>query len=133
MKIAPLLACSAGLTMFGAGARAAPSAVELQGCAGLPCAAFQANGQVAFKLLIDTGNAQSVLDLVRAKALGVALRPYQSKSGQVVPGYQVGTLKGPDAGPRIVGRCEISGGRPAKGHRQGRFSERRRHALVSRP
>jgi hypothetical protein len=105
MTIAHLLACSAGLMLLNAGAHAAavPSAVELQVCSGLPCATFQTAGPTAFKLLIDTGNAQSVLDLNRAKALGVALAPYQSKSGEMVPGYQVGTLKGLALGNESLG------------------------------
>ena len=104
MTIAYLLACSAGLMLLNAGAHAAvPSAVELQACSGLPCATFQTAGPTAFKLLIDTGNAQSVLDLNRAKALGVALAPYHSKSGEAVPGYQVGTLKGLTLGNESLG------------------------------
>jgi hypothetical protein len=104
MNIAPLLAGSLGLIMISGSALAAePRSVEMQSCSGLPCATFQTSGPASFKLLIDTGNAQSVLDLNRAKALGVALVPYQSKDGKVVPGYQVGTLKGLTLGGESLG------------------------------
>jgi hypothetical protein len=104
MNLAPLFAGPLGLMVISSGALAAtPATVELQACSGLPCATFQSAGPASYKLLIDTGNAQSVLDLTRAKALGVALVPYQSKSGQVVPGYQIGTLKGLTLGGESLG------------------------------
>jgi hypothetical protein len=103
MNFAPLFAGSLGLMLIGGGTlAAAPPSAELNSCSGLPCATFQ-SGPASFNLLIDTGNAQSVLDLNRAKALGVALVPYQSKSGEAVPGYQVGTLKGLTLGGELLG------------------------------
>ena len=47
------------------------------------------------------------MDLQRAEALGVALAPSQSISGEVVPGYQIGTLKGLTLGNESLGDVKL--------------------------
>jgi hypothetical protein len=110
MRIVTMMACKWGWVFACASAVAAtPQRIhssELLACSGLPCADFQAAG-TSIKLLIDTGNAHSVLDLDRAKALGLTLAPYQSKSGQLVPGYQVGTLKDLRLGSESLGDVQV--------------------------
>lgn len=83
------------LVIAGWGATPARAASEqpLGDCSGLPCVTLAAGGAAPLTMLIDTGNGASVLDLGKAKALGLALTPYTSRSGKTIPGYFTATLK----------------------------------------
>ena len=66
--------------------------VPLLSCSGMPCVeAIVANGR-HLKLLIDTGNANSVLDRTIADADGISLQPVNGPDGKPYPGYATGTV-----------------------------------------
>ncbi len=67
----------------------APTEVKMLDCAGLPCVDVQIGASKPVRLMLDTGNGQSVLDLAQARALGLTLEPYLSRSGKAVPGVFV--------------------------------------------
>jgi hypothetical protein len=79
---------------------AAPTQVKMLDCAGLPCVDVRIGSSAPIRLMIDTGNGHSVLDLAQAKALGLTLVPHANRSGQTVlglfdakaPSVQVGNL-----------------------------------------
>lgn len=67
--------------------------VDMLDCNGLPCVTVQTPAGASVKLLIDTGDAASVLDADKAKAMGLAVEPAKDKNGKPVDGYFVATLK----------------------------------------
>jgi hypothetical protein len=98
-----LLALLTSLAAFSARGADAP----LLRCQGLPCADFTASQVPKLRLLIDTGNAKSILDLERARALGATLAPYLNQKGEAVPDYQIATLHGLMLGKDPVGDVQF--------------------------
>jgi len=78
--------CVTVLAGLGMALAAGAKEVAMGDCSGLPCASFDLGGGKTATLMIDTGNAHPVLDLARAKALGLELQPYVGRSGKIVPG-----------------------------------------------
>jgi hypothetical protein len=77
--------------------------VEMLDCSGLPCVSAQTAGGTSLTLMIDTGDASSLLDVAKAKAMGLALEPAKDKSGKPVDGYFVATLKNVRLGQDVLG------------------------------
>jgi len=94
---------AAAAMLLAGGAQA--SEVEMLDCSGMPCVTVQAAGGTSLKLLIDTGNSNSVLDLSQAKSLGLAIDPVPvtDSSGKPIPGYFVSTLKDVRIGQDTLG------------------------------
>lgn len=88
-------------TSVSAVARAAD--VDMLECSGLPCISVTSESAPPLKLLIDTGDAYSVIDIARAKALGLTIVPAKDSSGQPAPGYFFATVKGVKAGQEQLG------------------------------
>ena len=84
----------------------APPGARMLDCSGLPCAEFRA-GSASVKLLIDTGNAVSTLDLARAQAMNLELTPYKRADGELVPGYQSAVLKNFRLGSERLGDVTV--------------------------
>lgn len=89
MRKALAIAASGFLTVFsGFGICAhAATQIDMLNCSGLPCINVQLAGGKTATLLLDTGNATSVLDLKQAQDLGLALEPYKTPDGKEVPNY----------------------------------------------
>jgi hypothetical protein len=102
------IATASAFILVGGGAWAAggSAGVPMAECGGVVCAQFQ-SGQVPIKLLIDTGNAVSVLDLARAQAMKLELAPYKRANGEVVPGYQSAVLKNLQLGEETLGDVQV--------------------------
>lgn len=81
--------------------------VALGDCSGLPCAGFDLGDGRTATLLIDTGNDHPVLDLERARSLGLALQPYVSRSGKTVPGVYRATLPDLRLGGESLGSADL--------------------------
>ena len=77
--------------------------VDMLDCSGLPCVTVQTPGGASLKLLIDTGDVSSVLDVSTAKAMGLAVEPAKDKSGKPIDGYFVATLKDARLGKDALG------------------------------
>lgn len=72
--------------------------VAMLDCEGLPCVTVQLSATHSVKLLFDSGNAVSILDIRRAQALGLPLAPYRNRSGQLVPGVFLAQVRGAKLG-----------------------------------
>jgi hypothetical protein len=58
--------------------------VDMLDCGGFACVSLELGAGKSVKVLIDSGNVRSILDLAQAKALGLTLGPY-TRDGKVVP------------------------------------------------
>ena len=101
LGIALFLVCSATL------AAQAP-APQFKGgpmidCSGLPCVDVTADGGAHLSLLIDTGNNHSLIDLAKAKELGLKLDPVNGPDGKPYPGYFLTSLKDVKLGDAALG------------------------------
>jgi hypothetical protein len=72
-------------TLVTCAAQTAPRRVEMLDCSGLPCVDVQLGAAAPTRLMLDTGNAHSVLDLAQAHSLGLTLEPYVNRAGKTVP------------------------------------------------
>jgi hypothetical protein len=77
--------------------------VAMLDCSGLPCVNVQTPDGASLTLMIDTGDASSVLDVAKAKAMGLAVEPAKDKSGKLVDGYFRATLKDVRLGQDVLG------------------------------
>jgi hypothetical protein len=87
-----ILACGIATATEGKADSNTGTQVDMLDCAGLPCITLQLAAGKPVKLLLDSGDATSVLDLGEAKALGLPLEPYKGHDGKVVPGYFTTTV-----------------------------------------
>jgi Aspartyl protease len=70
----------------------ATAQVNLIDCSGLAGISVQLAAGKPSTLLLDTGNAISILNLKEAKNLGLTLEPYRSEDGTVIPNYFLSTV-----------------------------------------
>lgn len=82
--------------------------VALLDCGGLPCVTVQLAAGRSVKLLLDSGNAVSILDLRQAKALGLPLTPYRNRAGQLVPGVFLAQVSGARLGNAVLPPLRIA-------------------------
>ncbi|MFY9985709.1 MAG: aspartyl protease family protein [Chthoniobacterales bacterium] len=84
-----------GLAAIALGSTAAGAAtqVDLIDCSGLPGVTVQIGTSKPVKLLLDTGNAVSILNLNDAKSLGLSVEPYKTRDGKVIPDYFTTTVE----------------------------------------
>jgi hypothetical protein len=76
-------------------------------CAGLPCVQLTLTNGKQLKMLIDTGDAQSVLDAGVAKELGLDVQPVKGGDGKVVPGYGQALVSGAKIGDGLMGDVKL--------------------------
>jgi Aspartyl protease len=72
-------------------------------CSGLPCVDVTATGVTHLRLLIDTGNNNSLLDLGKAKELGLKIDALNGPDGKPYPGYFLASLKDVKLGDAALG------------------------------
>ena len=89
-----LMLCMAVAVAGGAplSAQTAATGVPLLECSGLPCVDVTVAGGKHLKMLIDTGNVNSVLDRTIAEGIGIILQPVKGPDGKPYPGYASGTI-----------------------------------------
>ncbi len=92
--------------LFAASAQAA-SEQKMQDCSGLPCVSLELGDGTMLKVLVDTGNSTSVLDLSTAQRLGLALSPAKHADGTPIPGYFFATLKNVRFGEEALGDVKV--------------------------
>ena len=66
-------------------ATATAAETQMLDCGGFACLSLELGAGKSLKVLFDSGNARSILDIGEAKALGLTLEPY-TRDGKVVPG-----------------------------------------------
>jgi Aspartyl protease len=76
-------------------------------CSGLPCAEVTVAGGAHLRMLVDTGNPNSVLDLAKATELGIKLKPLLGPDGKPYARYSVGTIKDVRLGDVTLGDIEL--------------------------
>jgi hypothetical protein len=76
-------------------------------CAGLPCVDATLAGGKHLKMLIDTGDVNSVLDTHVAKGLGLEVSPVKDADGNAIPGYGKAVLHGLKMGDAALGDVKV--------------------------
>jgi hypothetical protein len=71
--------------LFTTNVSAAGTGAVMLDCGGFACLPLEVGAGKSIKVLFDSGNVRSILDLAEAKALGLPLAPY-TRDGKVVPG-----------------------------------------------
>ncbi len=95
-----------------AGSQAYAQAPALAGgpmleCSGLPCVDVTLASGKHLRMLIDTGNVNSMLDAAVAKDLGLSLEPVMGQDGKPFPGYSKAILKGANVGNGALGDLKV--------------------------
>lgn len=88
-------------------AQTATTGMPLLECSGLPCVDVTVAGDRHLKMLLDTGNANSVLDRTVAEAMGITLQPVNGPDGKPYPGYASGTVPKIRVGDAELGDLEM--------------------------
>jgi Aspartyl protease len=76
-------------------------------CGGLPCVDVTLASGKHLKMLIDTGDVNSVLDTKVAKDLGLTVSPVKGGDGKDIPGYGSTTLSGMKVGDGELGDVKV--------------------------
>ena len=76
-------------------------------CSGLPCVSLTLTNGKQLRMLIDTGDAQSVLDSGVARELGLAVEPVKDEAGKVIPQYGKTTVSGAKIGDGVLGEVKL--------------------------
>jgi hypothetical protein len=76
-------------------------------CSGMPCADVTAGNGTHLKMLVDTGNPNSILDLAKATELGLELKPLLGPDGKQYHGLSTGTIKNVRLGDVVLGDQEV--------------------------
>jgi predicted aspartyl protease len=77
---------TAGATLAGAQTPQLRGAAMID-CEGLPCVDVTVSGGKHLKMLIDTGNVNSILDTEVAKSLGLTVLPVNGRDGKPIEGF----------------------------------------------
>lgn len=81
--------------------------VPLRMCSGLPCVDATVEGSHQLRLLIDTGDANALLDDLAASRLNLQLQAARGADGKPVPGYSVAWLRGLNIGSKRLGDVRV--------------------------
>jgi len=81
--------------------------VPMLECAGLPCIELTGPNSAHIKMLVDTGNASSMLDAAKATELGLDVQPLLGPDGKPYPGYKVATIKDFKLGDASLGDFRV--------------------------
>lgn len=76
-------------------------------CSGLPCVEIITAGGKHLRMLVDTGNAASVLDAAVAKDIGLTVTPATGADGKPAAGYARATLAGTMLGSASLGDVKV--------------------------
>jgi Aspartyl protease len=76
-------------------------------CSGLPCVDVTVGDNTHLKMLVDTGNEASMLDKVKAEAMGLELKPIKGPDGKPYPGYSLATVKNVRLGGAPLGDVKL--------------------------
>lgn len=76
-------------------------------CSGLPCVDITIPDGKHLRMLIDTGNVNSMLDAAVAKAIGLELTPVSGSDGKPIPGYRRSVLTEARLGDASLGDVKV--------------------------
>ena len=98
-KMAAVVACLVAFLP----AAAEAGDVPMLNCSGFPCVRVRVGYAQPIRLAIDSGDAQSVLSIDTAKALGLVIEPAKDKSGNPIAGTFVAEAKDVHIGDEPLG------------------------------
>jgi Aspartyl protease len=110
MRVGYVLMLSMAVAVAGGAplsAQSAATGVPLLECSGLPCVDVTVAGGKHLKMLIDTGNVNSVLDRTIAEGMGITLQPVNGSDGKPYPGYASGTIPNVRVGDVALGDIKM--------------------------
>lgn len=109
MRIGYVLLLCTAIALGGSASLKAQAATgtPLLDCSGLPCVDVAVAGSKHLKMLLDTGNANSVLDRTIAEGMGISLQPVNGPDGKPYPGYASGTVGDVRIGDATLGDLEM--------------------------
>jgi hypothetical protein len=87
--------------------------VSMLSCSGLPCVEITTGNGKHLKLLLDTGNASSMLKFSKATELGLDLKPINGPDGKPYPDYLVAKIEGASLGDASLGDLKMLVVKPA--------------------
>jgi hypothetical protein len=76
-------------------------------CSGLPCVDVTVAGAKHLRMLIDTGNLNSILDSAVAKQMGLDVQPFVGRDGKPIPEYSIATLSDVRVGDLPLGDLRV--------------------------
>lgn len=76
-------------------------------CSGLPCVDIVTDKGKHLRMLVDTGNVNSLLDAAVAKDMGLTTTPVNGSDGKPVPGYSRTELNGVMLGDASLGTIKV--------------------------
>jgi hypothetical protein len=76
-------------------------------CSGLPCVDIVIGGGKHLRMLIDTGDEDSILDAAVAQQMGLATTPVNGADGKPVKGYSEAQLNGVTLGGAALGNVKV--------------------------
>lgn len=80
---------------------------DMLDCSGLPCIDISIGSGGHIKMLIDTGNVRSVVDKGTAQKLGLDIKPFVDRSGQLHQEYSTATLPDVRLGEQSIGDVTV--------------------------
>jgi Aspartyl protease len=83
------------------------ASVPMLECTGFPCIDVQVSGTQHLKMLVDTGNANSILTTSKARELGLDLAPAAGPDGKPYPGIFTAMLKDVKIGSGSLGDLTV--------------------------
>jgi hypothetical protein len=101
-----ILLCLAAFSSARALAPALQGGAMLE-CSGLPCVDIVTDQGKHLRMLIDTGNASSIVDTAVAKEIGLATTPVTGQDGKAVDGYARAALNGVMLGDAPLGTVKL--------------------------
>jgi hypothetical protein len=101
-----LLLLAGGAFALSAMAQSAQSTAMLE-CSGLPCVDVTIAGATHLRMLIDTGNVNSILDSAVAKQMGLDVQPFVGRDGKPIPEYSIATLSDVRVGDLPLGDLKV--------------------------
>ena len=109
MRSLTLLAITTAILFFAESAHAQTPALAggpMLDCSGLPCVDIVTGGGKHLRMLVDTGNVDSVLDVAVAKDMGLAPTPINGADGKPT-GYSKATLADVKLGAASLGKVAV--------------------------
>jgi hypothetical protein len=76
-------------------------------CSGMPCVTATVAGGKQLRMLIDTGNVNSILDAAVAQKMGLTVTPLQDGDGKLLEGYGKARLTGVSIGDAQLGDVTV--------------------------
>jgi len=106
-KTTLLLLAGSALALPAMAQSASAKTTDMLDCSGLPCVDVTVAGAKRLRMLIDTGNLNSILDSAVAKQMGLDVQPFVGRDGKPIPEYSIATLSDVRVGDLPLGDLKV--------------------------